>query len=178
MIFTHLIFTMVFTTVDGEEIPNNHLGFITPFTFRGETTNLNWLAGFLPSTVFHLHPPNSMEILMEIPQVEPHRGDFFLFLLIETRRFPAKFPESLQIFRTRGQLSKLWSSHATHPCLGEFGRWLLEKTAGGNDQFGSSVWKFGDLFFYPSICREGWRFVSFTHFYPHANSQTCFLTIN
>lgn len=37
-----------------------------------------------------------MEILMEIPQVEPHRGDSFLFLLIETRRFPAKFPENLQ----------------------------------------------------------------------------------
>ena len=26
---------------------------------------------------------------------------------------------------------------------------ILKKTAGGNDQLGSSVWKFGDLFFIP-----------------------------
>jgi len=33
-----------------EEIPNNHLGCMKPFKIMGENTNLNWLAGFLPST--------------------------------------------------------------------------------------------------------------------------------
>ena len=33
------------------EIPNNHLGCIKPLFIVGQTTNLNWLAGFQPSTV-------------------------------------------------------------------------------------------------------------------------------
>ena len=34
-------------TVDGSEIPNNHLGCIKTLKIPGYTTNLNWLAGFL-----------------------------------------------------------------------------------------------------------------------------------
>ena len=93
MIFTHLIFTMVFTTVDGEEIPNNHLGFITPFTFRGETTNLNWLAGFLPSTVFHLHPPIPWKFSWKFHKLNHTGGIFFYFYWLKLADFPQNFPK-------------------------------------------------------------------------------------
>ena len=40
-------------TVDGSEIPNNHRldGTTKTLQIKGSTTNLNWLAGFQPSTV-------------------------------------------------------------------------------------------------------------------------------
>jgi len=39
--------------VDGSEIPSN-LGCIKPSKIMGQTTNLNWLAGFFPSTVLRI----------------------------------------------------------------------------------------------------------------------------
>ena len=49
-------------TIDGSEIPNNHLGWCKNLIKNGEeTTNLDWLAGFLPSTVVVDHQPGLVD---------------------------------------------------------------------------------------------------------------------
>ncbi len=68
-------------TVDGSEIPNNHLGCM--IRNNGKTTNLNWLAGFQQSTVCHLVFLKFCEGLIQ--KVTMHKYGLSYFLTIEKK---------------------------------------------------------------------------------------------
>ena len=62
---------MIAHTVDGSEIPNNHVGCMKPYIkIMGKTTNLNWLAGFQPSTVLPLFCSFEVRTVGQIKAVE------------------------------------------------------------------------------------------------------------